>query len=41
MVFKVTKNESNINNIVDVSFQYEVPRMALGCKNKLKNLRSN
>lgn len=30
-----------LNNIVVVAFQYEVPKMALECKNKLKNVRSN
>lgn len=30
-----------LNNIVVVSFQYDIPKKALGCKNKLKNVRSN
>lgn len=30
-----------LNNIVVVSFQYEVLKKALGCKNKRKSLRAN
>lgn len=30
-----------LNDVLGVSFQYEVLKMALGCKNELKNLRRN
>lgn len=30
-----------LNNVVDMTFQDEVPKRALGCKKKLKILRSN